>query len=308
MSKKLGDPLVEKAGRRGVRLRLSSAPIRVDEINRESVAAAVLDRFWQQHLREVSYYELITLTESRYRKIGMGQLMGKPTNDAAGNAWWAVRLGETLTPDQAHHLMVMTTKAPDVSYRHFCLGIRKIGSRRPNQNTVIDFRAPWDKDRKPKPKDWMNRDNSLIVQLDVVPLGDWLYTQTHFRGMDVHFRFLRFYQEQRLLLEDFAKNRNQQKYGPFRVASGNCATQGDRIFEKLVPVGEDMCPQRFFADMPSLLSKCVGRRFSQVVELTVDSQTESLGREPTRRSDYHKALNPAALPGIRRIHAAPEIN
>lgn len=310
MKRSVGNPVVHAAEpeNRTLKLRLPKLRRTVSDQSPAGVANQLLERFWTKHLESCAGEELISLTRERFFRIGQGQLLGKPIDDSLGNAWWKVRMGMPTTEDPEHHLISMATKSPEKFYRHSVLGVRHRGGQKLDQDYTLDFRVLWDTDRDPSMKDWMNKDGALKLNLNVVPFADWLYTQTHFRGLEVEMRFLEISKEQHMIIDSYSKASKKREFGEFKALRSNCATRGFETLNRLVPIGQEFCQTRLLGDRPIRLLNCGSKGFREVAIVMVPSRAEENGIKPSHRSTFRKAPDPTALPGIRQLAAVAEIN
>jgi len=303
----------------------SSRSVRIDSIRvdlpkasapcRTELAQAVLDHFWNFHVEAIETDKdsiaLVPMNRQRFLNVGTGKLTRKPGPDAVGNAWWNVRMDEPLTPDEDHHLIVMTAKSPAEFYSHFALGLRKNGSTGTRvDDWVLDPRAPWLKDTHPTILDWFNMDNSMIMTVEVSHLPDWLYTQTAYRGYGVTMQFTPATREHVTLLKAAGRGDDLRtlNLGPFKPLRHNCATHGQQLVEALLPLGEKLCGPHPLADLPKRLMRKSERQFGKIVTVAIPPQPPPPGVIQSQNSTLRTCPNPNTTPEIRQLLQVPEIN
>lgn len=276
-----------------------------------ALAAAVLNHFWTTcFAKRDNRLEGIPLDRQRFLSIGMSQLTGShPSGSSLNETWWKVRMGLPLESDPNHHLLsIVGTYAEGFAiYGHYSFGLRKIGGD-PNSDFAIDPRSPWEEKVPPNFKDWQNKGDYLISGLHVWPLYDWLYTQTHLRGLDVMIHCLSASTEQVRLMRALAERENMKEIAPFEVSRYNCATMGELVFESLLPVGEKISLPHPLADIPDRLARKIDRRFEKVAVVEVESQTEKNGRVRTPNWLVRPAPNPWKTYGFLFLNQVPELN
>ena len=278
------------------------------------LARAVLDFFWDHRLQEAADHKVVSLipmSHDRFVSVGTGQLTGRPVNDVVGNAWWKVRMGEPLTPDDDHHLIVMAAKSPEEFYSHFALGLRKTGSDGSRQDDwVLDPRAPWLKDTHPTIIDWFNFDNSMLMTVELSHLSDWMYTQTAFRGYGVTMQFTPATEEHVTLLRAAGRSGDigRLNLGPFKPLRNNCATHGQELIETLLPLDEKLCGRHPLADLPKRIIRKTGRRLGIHTTVEVPPQPAPSGVEQSQNSTLRQSPDPTKTPEVRQLRGIPEIN
>lgn len=276
-----------------------------------ALSRAVLNHFWDSYFAERdNTLEAITLNRERFLRIGMASLQKENSIlDDSESAWWTVRMGLPQEQNSGHHLAaVVGTYAEGFSmYGHFALALRKEGGD-PVNDILLDPRAPWEKDEPPTAKDWGRGGEELIAGVHSRNLYDWLYTQTHYRGLIVRAYFVEASVEQVHLIRELDRRDDLQEIARFRTFRYNCATLGEQIFDRLLPIGHDVCRSHPIADIPDRLAKKIDRRFDSVNVIEMGPQGRSSPEE--RSSDWttRPAPDREATPEFIALRDDPAIN
>lgn len=325
LARELGDPMVQMTARKSPAVTIRQAPLTgkigtiqvASPLSKKQLAKAVLEEFWNRRLapENKSLRAELTatpLTRERFLAVGVGQLTGRPVQDAVGNAWWRIRMDLPLTPDPTHHLIVMRAKSGQEFYSHFALGFRETGENgNPDEDWVIDPRAPWRRDNRPRMIDWFNLDNSLGMHTETALLSDWLHTQTAYRGMDVTLDFLPAAKEHITVLRAFATSPDTPEIdlGQFRPLRNNCATLGQELLESLLlPMDERISGRHPLADFPKRLIRKSGDHFGRVTQVRVPAQPAPPGVTQSMNSTVRRSKDRERTPEVLQLRKIPSIN
>ncbi len=303
------------AGNDGRKLRLLEISDLGDRDVAPVVARAVAEVVWEDFVEPCpetgGIAHLIPMDKSRFLRVSQGQLLGEPVNDEGGNAWWRVRMGLPLTPDREHHLIVMRAKSDAEFYSHFSLGVRRVGGKGVDAgDVVLDPRAPWLSDTHPEIVDWFNLDNSLLMRLEVVPLSDWMHTQTTYRGMGIIMEFMPATKEVVTLIREGAESakRNEVTLGQFRPLRNNCASHGETLFQALMPLDEDLCGKHPIADLPKRLARKATKHFGHIRTVYLPAQPPPPGTIQSQNSTVRTPPDRCETPEVKRLMEIPELN
>ena len=254
---------------------------------------------------------MIEIDRERFLEIGVGQLIGQPTDDEPGNAWWRVRMGMPLTPEPDYHLAVLLSlwESGVSYYGHIGFGLRRSGGDA-ESDVLFDPRAPWFIDESPSPKAWLNFDNSLINGLQVSNLYDWLYTQTHFRASRIRVTFLPATREHVVLIQDLDRRFREDPgdLGPFRSFHNNCASISREYFAAMFPLDQRFGAWNPIADVPQKVERQAIKRFGVIEVVELPGHTEASGREATFDSTILKPPDRRATPEFQKLLQAKAIN
>lgn len=233
---------------------------------------------------ELNMEELIPMNRATFLAIGRIRMSGQLTGSALHDAWWNVRMGEELTISKKHLLSlnsIVWAEGTGNQFGHLAIAVRRRGGSA-DCDYILDFRAPWELDRRSELKDL------LTYNLDLIGIRenyyDWLSTQTRYRHCDVTSTFVRVHHEQLLLLE--AYSREIHNAGEYRILKGNCGSLGVEVLNRLLPLDRRIPREDSFADLPdkkiSLAVPCFGGPVSVVENKSVTLQ---IGRKIRHRND-----------------------
>ena len=281
----------------------SAAKLSAERLN-ELAAEALARRFYQLVLhsdRRTRYEdlmqmgELLPMEKERFIAIATKRLAGELTGLPEEDAWWNVRMGSPEMAGSRYQLVIINLHYDEgggkvkLNHGHFCFGLREIGGDA-EQDLVFDFRAPWDLDRRPKITEAVNLHNKLRLMSDTQNLYDWLYTQTEYRNCWVNLWFLPATQSQVTLLRSFNERGVQHAAGSFRPFRKNCASLGSLFFARLQPFTADSLLRRGPSiDFPVGVANRVKEPYEKLPFFRVENMTHVNGREPTAKSEIHRA-------------------
>ena len=314
MAKQFGNPvIIVKAGKTPALRPKTSAKktylLRVPEGStsgasvRRILAAEILRDFYRKNLSlhalsvnelRLRVREIIPMNEEIFLHTGIPRLLGRQTGDRVLDAWWKVRMGLPLRPDRTNQLVIVNLHwerppGKKTTLGHFCFGIRRRGGD-PDGDILFDFRAPWPYHRKPRFTEAVNIHNRLKLEIMTFNFYDWLYTQTEYRNCYVNLWFVPVYQEQLILLHQYAEQKNHPNAGNFRVGKKNCASLGAHYLDRILPIGEGIEKRNGPYDFPVHTGQIVVKRFTNKAHFVkVPNITKKL-RTPTAKSELHPAL------------------
>jgi hypothetical protein len=254
--------------------------------------------------------EGIPLDQQKFVQIGMTKLTSAgPPPSSVESSWWKVRMGLPQKRDSDFHLLsTVATYAEGFSlYGHYTFGLRRIGGD-PEHDIAIDPRAPWESDDPPTYKDWKNPENSLVCGLHSRPLYDWLYTQTHMRGLNVEINFITASKEQVQLLQALIHRPGITEIAPFKTFRYNCATLGQLFFEGLLPAGKKVCLPHPLADIPDRIARKINRRFDVVKTVELESHPNPDGEPRTASWKVHPAPDRRKTPEFIALKEVEALN
>jgi hypothetical protein len=254
--------------------------------------------------------ELIPISREDFFRIGRCRLTKRTCGNQTEDDWWEVRMDLPLTESVSHLLAITTLQWDDPtkkSFGHYAFSLRKRGGNE-RSDSLYDFRAPWDLDRRPRPVEANNLQGELKIRALRENLYDWLYTQTEFRNNHVKMSFLKINEEQISLLRILDERAHEA--GDFRVLKKNCASLGRQIINRILPLDKQVPGDYAWADLPFQACdetiKLFGGALSEVEILNV---TRERGHNPTSRSDLHPAApSRSASRPFQMLKAVPEIN
>lgn len=245
--------------------------------------------------RRLEMGELINLSEEEFVSLSNHFLTGADAGSTHLDAWWTVRMGLPQTPDPSHNLLVTVIHSDrgieprKESMGHLSLGLRHRNGRA-DSDFIVDFRAPWNLDRPPKPLEGFNFGNALKLAGFTENLYDWLHTQTAYRGCYVKVWFLPISREQTVLLRHFDEKIEVHKAGNFRALRKNCTSLAVLFYDRLQPIHEPIYASLAIADLPLPTALKIVSDYGDVPFARVENITDDLGREPTARSEIHRAV------------------
>lgn len=245
--------------------------------------------------RRMKMGELIELSEDEFVALSKRMLTGGSAGAPYLDAWWTVRMGLPQTPDREHHLLVTIIHTGKEAERriesmgHISLGLRH-RSGQANRDFIVDFRAPWELDRPPTPLEGFNFGNSLKLAGFSENLYDWLYTQTAHRGCYVKVWALPISREQTTILRHFDERIRVHEGGNFRALRKNCASLALLFYDRIQPVHQALAASPTVADLPLPNALRIVSEYDDVPFASLSNVTEECGREPTAKSEIHRAV------------------
>lgn len=302
----------------GTTLQLTDDEGAVDEKAAETLAKvfhqkvmARESRHW--HERRLGLDGLFLPDKSTFLDLAERKLTGRRATEPWLDAWWKVRMGLPQTPDSSYDLVMINLHYDHFGEKttngHFCFGLRKKGGDAEN-DLLFDFRAPWGLDRPPRFTEGLNLHNRLLLSATVENLYDWLYTQTEYRHCYVDCWFLPVSKEQIILLKHIAARPVAHEAGQFRAFRKNCASLGLGFLHRLEPIGTPLPLGRGVADIPTVAAKRILEDLEEEPPYyRLENVTHERGREPTAKSDIHRARpSRSASRAFRLLRTIPEAN
>ena len=293
------------------------------DIGADDLAAILLNDFYSRvlslrkrswHERRLELAEFVPISEEAFIKLGSRRLIKGKSGVPWFDAWWAIRMGLPQTPDRSHHLVIICLKhdhdGKKYSFGHFCFALRKRGGDAQG-DVVFDFRAPWYEDRTPTLIEGMNSGSKLEpITGHTANFYDWLYTQTSYRNCFVEMWFLPVSREQATVLRYFDEEIEPHDAKEFRGIRKNCASLGMAFVDRLGPISEPISLGMGLADIPTKTAdRIVEERGGEFPFFQLENNTQESGREPTAKSQIHRAQpSREASRSFRKLRAAAGIN
>ncbi len=275
------------------------------------IAQVLLADFWDGKFNDKTIPEFAPVNREVFLRHGTAMITGQPSNaPQLIHDWWNVRMGVPLPVSKTYHIAAINIYHDDGGSEvgHFCIGVRKIGGDA-DDDFVIDIRAPWYEDGAASFKQALNHDNSLINQLIPNNMYDWLYTQGEFRGCRSEIWFMRVSDAQVRLLQTILHRKNRIKTGPFRPLKGNCASIGEKILNRVLPLDHDFQLMYTIGDVPRPTAKQMVRRFGGDVAFVVLHSHQREGEPITAKSAIHPAEpSRSTTPEFKQLRSVPELN
>ena len=252
-----------------------------------------------QYARELFMKELLPISKARFLALGSQVLCQGSSGVAWFDNWWKVRMGLPLTRSHDHHLVLINLQMADPGFQsktgHICLGLREKGGN-PDEDTIIEFRAPWYLDRIPTIVEGLNLNDNLPTRVYPENFYDWLYTQTELRNNNVRLWLLPIAKEQVQLIRAFLDLRGFHEAGQYRPLRGNCASLALLFLHRIQPLDTPLLLEKHLADLPFQASERVRRQFRETTgrdrpypQFSMEARTRLNGLEPTAKSKMHRA-------------------
>lgn len=231
--------------------------------------------------------ELIPLSQNEFFRIGRCKLAGQSAGELQ-DTWWKVRMGYPLKPSETHQLTVCSlawAESTTLSQGHFCFAIRKRGGD-PDGDFIMDFRAAWYEDRRPRASEGFNLDGDLNLRAYRENFYDWLYTQDEIRNCNISLRFAQIAPEQICLLKAFGDR--DRDSGAYRLIRKNCSSLGSLFINQLLPIDQPLQYTHVIADYPDRVNDATIKRFGgEIAALEYPSIADSenfSNANPTQRA------------------------
>ena len=192
-------------------------------------------------------------------------------------------MGRKLTWSEDYLLSLNTlvwAESKRIPHGHFAFAIRKRGGAA-DSDTVFDFRAPWELDRRTEPRDVFGEE--MLLRSYSENYYDWLWTHTARRHCGVVSSFVRICEEQIILLQAYrGKIHDVRQY---ELLKGNCASIGLQVLNRILPLDKRLPRENSIMDLPVRKIRIAEDAFGGVVAV-VEHQSTTLqqGRQLTHKN------------------------